>query len=304
MTAFGYLNNYLDSLKKEITELFGIIEDQKTTIDGYISNADNVKTLTTDLHNNILDLRKTLQTEINSIAKQLISKDYYDANLGISEKVRKDWFISPNGLNELRIELSNPEIWKYPICCIGLDHHDIFESVLPAETVYVAETDTEILNDCLDKLDNLSRNRIRQHRLKSLNELDFETYISPVQQNIRWGVPHGQIGYVVTWNLFERYTIEVMTENLAKIEKLLRPGGRVIFTINDADSVPAAISVTTNSCSYATRSLVEQACQESSLELVKYHHVVGKTTAMVVAKKAGELTSAKTRPGRGMIKKS
>jgi len=256
------------------------------------------------IQQNMRDLKKRVQQEIHDLVQQVTTESYFDAHLGIDKETRQTWTIQQSVMEELVSEFNAPDLWKYPVACINIQHRGVLDMLIPAGLIYLVDTDPTLLEHALDDEDRMVMARIKPHRLQGWTHMDFSQNITRVRANLRWGLPLGQMSHVICWNLFERFTYEVAAKNLSIIRQLLRPGGKVVFSINDADSVVGAQAVAGNTSSYMTQGLVSQLVAAAGLELVSCRAVEGDNVRMVVAKMPGTLTSLKTHMPRGLIKKS
>lgn len=260
--------------------------------------------LTANIHSHMQDLRSHVQQEIDNISQQAMSESYYNSYLDIDKETRQTWTIQQYTMQELVSEFNSQDIWKYPVACINTQHRGVLDLLIPAGLIYLVDTDPTLLEKALADEDQAVRARVKLHRLDGWNRIDFSQKITRVRANLRWGLPLGQMSHVICWNVFERYTYDVAVKNLSLIRQLLRPGGKVIFSVNDADSRIGAQAAAGNTSSYMNKNLVQQMIESSNLELVSYRPVEGDNVYLVVAKMPGVLSSLKTRIPRGLIKKS
>ena len=245
-----------------------------------------------------------IQSDINQLSQNLVTEDHFTSHLQIGHTTRKNWVVPQDTIVELVAEFNQPDVWKYPVTCINIQHQGVLDLLLFAKLIYLVDTDQELLDTAYKNEHAQVLTRIKKHRLNSWNELDFASNITRVRQNLRWGLPNGQMSHVFCWNIFERYTYDVAVRNMKVIKSVLRPGGKVVFSVNNADSIIGAQAATNNTSSYMTEALTMKLLDEVDLELVSYRKVLGDNVFMVVAKAAGNLHSLITHPPRGLVKKS
>jgi hypothetical protein len=254
--------------------------------------------------NQCTQLADQIQQDIDHVTQPLLSQEHFDRHLQIGYAARKSWAVPQETMVELVAEFNQPDVWKYPVACINAQHTGVLDILLPAKLIYLVDADQEYLDGAYAAEHAQVQARVKKHKLQSWNELDFASNITRVRQNLRWGLPTAQMSHVFCWNLFERYTYHVAVKNLAVIKTILRPGGKVIFGVNNADSVIGAQAATSNTSSYMTHDMVMKLLHEVQLELVSYRRVIGDNVCMVVAKASGDLHSLITHPARGLVKKS
>lgn len=250
------------------------------------------------------NLLAQVEHDISQLTQSLLTEEHFVNNLQIGYATRKNWVVPQETIIELVAEFNHPDVWKYPVACINIQHQGVLDLLLFAKLIYLVDADQELLDMSYQAEHAQVLSRVKKHKLVSWNDLDFGSNITRVRQNLRWGLPSGQMSHVFCWNIFERYTYATAVRNLKVIKDILRPGGKVIFSINNADSIIGAQAATANTGSYMTEYLVMKLLNEVDLELVSYRKVLGDNVCMVVAKAAGNLHSYLTNPPRGLVKKS
>jgi ElaB/YqjD/DUF883 family membrane-anchored ribosome-binding protein len=274
------------------------------TADELLDLCQQIKDLVYNTRDHMFDLKVRVQQDIDDLIQPTTSESYYNNNLGIDKETRQTWTIQQSAMEELVSEFNAPDLWKFPVACINIQHRGVLDMLIPAGMIYLVDTDPTLLEHALADEDRMVLSRVKSHKLNGWTHMDFSQNITRVRANLRWGLPQSQMSHVVCWNLFQRFTYDVAVKNLSIIRQLLRPGGKVVFSVNDADSVVGAQAVAGNTSSYMTKSLVEKLVQSAEMELLSYRAVEGDNVYMVVAKMPGVLCSLKTHMPRGLIKKS
>lgn len=302
LTGLNTLAEGHAKLKEEYTNMLGIDDVYSAEVSSRVmSELEQSITASKQLQDSAADLLSRITADINNIASEVSTKEYFNNNLRISDQTREAWSINEATINSVIIECSDPHIWKYPACCINAQHPVLVEVLRSADLLYLVDCNPDLFTQHIDT----STNRVKTQRLFEFNGmLDLDKYLSRVSQHTRWGIPEGQMAIVLCWHLFERYTLEVMEEQMLNIKKLLRPGGRFIFSVNNASSIAGAKMVSLRSASFANKEMIQDLCQRVGLIFEKWEPIVGVTFALVSARLPGELHSVKTQASRGIIKKS
>ena len=293
-------------VKNDLKELLGLDSVYSAKVLPYIDQLNIVESNINNVFESIRSLEKEIKQQIDSWTPNLTSVDYFEKYLQIDKHTRKHWVILSNYyLNELIVELSMiPDIWKYSVGCINVQHFGVIDLLFQANYVYLIDDDQELLDSTIEKIDLGARIRAKPYRLQGFNDLDFETNLGRIRTELRWGIPKNQLALVVCPNVFERYTIDHMKVQLQKIKNLLRPGGKIIFNVTNAQTPTGAKDVVMRTTSFVTKGLIQDLLESIGMTLEKWNSVNNMTSMMVVAKNEGVLQSPFFKPSRGMIKKS
>jgi hypothetical protein len=101
--------------------------------------------------------------------------------------------------------------------------------------------------------------------------------------------------------VFERLTVPLIEDVLIKFRNLLKPGGRILFNVNDCDTeLGCKFAVDPPSKSFVTRTHMDQIIAKAGLELELWHRY-GPSATLVELKMPGTPTSYKRKQGRGTI---
>ncbi len=292
-----------ENYSEHVRHMFGTLDLYSASIEQCAADVANISAAIDQYITKSLGLIQTIQQDIDLLVKDLITSEYYKNNLDISPASRKNWDIAKDAMIELVSEFNAPDVWKYPVACINVQHRGVLELLVPANLIYLVDTDQDLLDAAYSDEPQI-HTRIKKHKLQSWEQLDFASYITRVRQNLRWGLPLAQMSHVFCWNIFERYTYDQAVLNLTAIKDILRPGGKCIFSTNNGDSLVGARAVAAGTSSYMTKDMIMRLLEQCGLELVSCRLVIGDNTFMVVAKTPGILSSVKSQLPRGLIKKS
>lgn len=253
-----------------------------------------------------LDLLQRVDQEYQEILQHVSSQSWYENHLRVSTHQREKWQCNINQLQDLLLVWTKMnDTWKYPIALINAQHKEVINVLISCYLLYMIDVDRDLLVKQLDALENSVQPRVKYHVIPSYDwdRLDWQTYIGYTEQQIRWGVPTGQMALVVVWNLFERYNAWAIEQSLLKIRELLRPGGQVFFNTFDIESSHAAAFVADGTLGGITKSQLTQLAEKLGLD-VKFWIPRGSDYVTVLLARPDTLDSNKTKWPLGLIKKS
>jgi hypothetical protein len=288
---------------EHVRHMFGTSNLHSVSVDNCAADVANITSAIDSYLEKSSMLIQNIQHEIDLLTQDIKTSHYYKQNLDISPASRKNWGIARDAMIELVSEFNAPDVWKYPVACINVQHHGVLDLLAPANLIYLVDADQDLLDAAYQDEPQI-HTRIKKHKLLSWEVLDFSSNLTRVRQNLRWGLPQGQISHVFCWNIFERYTYEQAVLNLTAIKDILRPGGKCIFSVNNGDSLVGAQAAAAGTSSYMTKDMIIRLLEQCGLELNSCRLVIGDNTFMVVAQAPGTLSSVKSMPPRGLIKKS
>mgnify|MGYP006275284835 CR=1 FL=1 len=274
-----------ESMLGSDTFSFNLIKAQIGMYDAILQNLDRVE----DLH------RKHLEEICNLIGqtqKVLVGRAWYTQALSISPETRKEWAtMASNEQDELLARLSVNLNWRLPCLVINAYNSEVLQMASASWQLYVADVDDTLLEQAKNNISPGARNTIRTYNIKNFHDMDLSV------------LPQAQFGCVVIWQVMERLTLPYIKTTLDEIRKLLRPGGVVLFNVNDCDTVVGS-QLATNpvSKSYVTKDLLEPMVQQAGFELRHWIPFNSHSTLVELAL-PGELKSIKERPGRGLVQR-
>jgi hypothetical protein len=292
------------NLHKDLCELVGTLDDVSTVVSPQIDiSLELVQNLQT-LKQNINQLQDVVQAEIDAIGNAVSTKEYYLQNLLISPSTREKFYVSEYMLNEIAVGTGLADIWKFPTCIINAQFDYMVEQVLAGDTVYLVDVDVEIMQSQMANVNSAIQARMRSHKIDNWHDLDFGQYTSATITHNRWGLPMGQIGIVLISGIFERFNLEMISTVLGQLKSLLRPGGKIFFTVNNADSPAGATNVASKTNGYVTEPKLRELVEQHGLVFKQWTNVITQTFALVEISAPGVLQSSKYMTSRTANKKA
>jgi hypothetical protein len=256
------------------------------------------------LKQNIEQMHSAVQTEIDAIGDAVSTKEYYLQHLQITNNTREKFHVTDYMLKEIAVGTGLPDIWKFPTCIVNAQFNHMVEQVLAGDVVYLIDVDAELIQKQISNVNPTVQSRMKSHRIENWHEIELDQYITATQQHNRWGLPLGQIGIILISGIFERFNMEMIGIVLNQLRPLLRPGGKVFFTVNNADSPAGATNVAIRANGYATESRIRKLIEENGFVFKQWESVITQTFALVEIALPGVLQSSKYLASRTSNKKA
>jgi SAM-dependent methyltransferase len=114
--------------------------------------------------------------------------------------------------------------------------------------------------------------------------------IDEQDQNPLKDLPQQQFGFILASEFFNYKSIEVISKYLASVYSLLKPGGMLIFTFNNCDTVEGVRQVEANFSPYTPATKIKQIVYDIGYEIVAEFSRPPRLSWLEV-RKPGELTS-------------
>jgi len=248
------------------------------------------------------EIKQELQTNINSLKKQLDETDRYhrllSQDIGKSQIVygfTEDFFKQNQPSHSFTVQnfvkdwMEKQSDWRFPMLFLSPSNPDYTEYCLKSNLVYVCTNNfsrENIVDHVKKKLrkPNLSApSMFRQKPLSHEGKIDNDT------------IPQNQIGTIFSIDYFPYLSIQQIKDFFISFANLLRPGGNAMIHITDADCEPEWKSVVAKKVTYCTVKIIEDLCKQIDLEFYNYYHVDSMYTFFHVGKK-GTLSSIKKMP--------
>jgi hypothetical protein len=292
------------TLKQDVQGLMGIVPEYTEMLQQQVDVVDRAVSDFESISSNIADMKQAIDAEYNEILAYLSSSKHFIDNLAISRNVREHWVLYPSVMENIMVEASMiQDQWKYPAACINAQHYDLIDTLLAFELLYLIDTDKTVLSKQQKAIDDGGSNRLKHHSVQDFESLDFASETSVVS-DMKFGVPLGQMAMVVAPNIFERITPEVSKTVLGQIKTLLRPGGRLVFNLFDAESPTVAQMMVDGVCSGYTQEQMATIATESGLVVQSWRRVLADNFIIVVLTMPGELHSVKVKSSTGFRRRS
>lgn len=240
--------------------------------------------------NKIQSIISLVQSKIDELSTKFFAEnyqlelEYIDADL--TRKTRQikheDEFVK--NLTQ-RINLYSN--WQYPALEIGCGDGEWTKFLVASDPLYIADFFPEFLNSALEQFPPLYQSRVRKYLIKDYYKIS--------------NLPVNQFGLIFSFNFFNYLSLDSIKQYLLQSLEWLRPGGRIIFTYNNADLPSAAAYAETYFMTYVPKSILIPMAESIGFETV-YSFDLEPAFSMIEFKKSGELHTIKAAQVLGEIK--
>ena len=301
----------------DIVELKGLLKDAypveeiNASLDAIINNMSIIQhKYNEDYNYRIGEVIKTIQQlkeEIKSPLPQLddiseiIRKDLEDATakFRLPDYQSELFYANPARIREIRnmyIPTGVDEIvrrsidmyvdWKYPGLEIGCRDGEFTKYIVGCDPLYITDVFQEFIDNTKNQYPMEYQRRIRPYLI---NDMKLT------------GLPEGQFGFIFSWNFFNYLSMNNIYSYLEQSMRLLRPGGTIMFSYNNADMPAAAAYADSYFMSYAPRSQLEPMCRQLGYEILSGIDLEP-AVSWLELRKPGELKMIKSHQVLGQIK--
>lgn len=149
--------------------------------------------------------------------------------------------------------------WHYPGLQIGPQDGLLTDNMVACDPLYIADVYSEFLQSTLDKFNEVYRARVRTY---SIGQDGFKTKDFSE-------LPQGQFGFVFCWEMFNFVSLETLKEYLTEIYGVLRPGGVLLFSYNDGDTINGAKNAEWGGCTFIPKRLLVPLCEKMGYEVIE-----------------------------------
>jgi len=177
--------------------------------------------------------------------------------------------------------------WKYSTVYIRPNSLRFFDALAATNVLYVLEQCN--IDPWLKQ--NLDEKLYKLIRLKLINE-DKEQFLTDI-------VPLEQIGLIVMEHFMHFKPLDIVRQYVIESFKLLKPGGHLMFTFNNCDTVAGVRNAESGLYCFTPGVLVERMCEVAGFEVINFE--ASERISWLVLKKPGELTSIKAGKTFGQI---
>lgn len=191
-----------------------------------------------------------INSDINDLMRHQFVADYSKKMISTVDQIR-------NG-HRTKLEI-NDEIyktllgriqmyadWHYPGMQIGPQDGYLTDHMVSCDPLYLVDVFPEFLESTLNTFNEIYRARVRPYTIgydgvktKSFSEL-----------------PQNQFGFVLCWEVFNFLALDSIKEYLTELYDVLRPGGTILFSYNDGDTVNGSKNAEWGGCTFVPKRLL------------------------------------------------
>jgi phospholipid N-methyltransferase len=285
-------------IKQEIasnhTRLTELIKDTdenlSTKILDITEQNTNLYTYLDEITSQVSSLLVEIQSQIDELATKLFTNNYeLELTCNAIERVRGVRKIAPDEQFELaltqRINLYSN--WQYPALEIGCQDGEWTKYLVASDPLYIADSFEEFLVSAVQQFPELYQGRIRKYKIVENCKIK--------------NLPDNQFGLIFSYNYFNYLSLDSIKQYLNQAMVWLRPGGKIVFTYNNADLPSAAAYAESFFMTYVPKSILLPMAESIGFETV-YTYDHEPAFSIVEFQKPGNLKSIKLSQTMGEMK--
>lgn len=239
---------------------------------------------------NIQSIIDITQNKINELSAKFFAENYelelqyYNVESIRSKRVMQ-YNVDFEEILTKRINLHSN--WQYPALEIGCRDGNWTKALVASDPLYIADYFSEFLASAVLQFPKLYQSRVRKYLIKEFVDIP--------------NLPYNQFGLIFSYNFFNYLSFDSIKQLLIQSQKYLRPGGKIIFTYNNAD-LPAGASYSESFwMSYVPKSLLVPLAESLGFKTV-YSFDMDPAFSMIELQKTGDLKSIKLSQAMGEVK--
>ena len=149
--------------------------------------------------------------------------------------------------------------WHYPGMQLGPQDGYLTEHLVACDPLYLVDVYPEFLQSTLDQFNEVYRARVRAYSIgqDGVKTKDFSD------------LPQNQFGFVFCWEMFNFVSLETLREYLTEIYSVLRPGGVLLFSFNDGDTINGAKNAEWGGCTFIPKRLLIPLSEKIGYEIIE-----------------------------------
>jgi SAM-dependent methyltransferase len=232
----------------------------------------------------------SIQNKIDELSTQFFSDNYqFELRYLDPDSIRQTRVLRyDENFEQLLIQRINLySNWQYPALEIGCRDGYWTKFLVASDPLYIADVYKEFLISAVEQFPPLYQGRVRKYLIHDFYKIS--------------NLPKNQFGLIFSYNYFNYLSVDSIKQFLIQAMAWLRPGGKIIFTYNNAD-LPAAASYAENYfMTYVPESIMIPMAESLGYETV-FSYNSDPAYSIVEFKKPGELRSIKIGQTVGEIK--
>jgi len=285
------IQTHIEELCTEVLSVHNdsVTESHNEYLKKTVHSLKNVIDELTRIEQTLADRNEQIEEDLTTLSKKFYAQNYdlelaYNTPQSIRE-VRK-LTVPKESFETLLLRLGGYVDWRYPVLEFGCRDGEMTRYLVAGDPLYVADNYQEFLDNTINQFEESYRNRIRPYLIQD----PTENALDPVQIDFSM-LPQEQFGFVFSYNYFNYRSIQGFKDYLSEIFKLLRPGGVMMFTYNNADLPQAAAYAENYFMSYMPKGLLIPLCRSLGFDMIADYDF--STLSWLEIKKPGELKTIK-----------
>ena len=240
--------------------------------------------------NQLENILTTIQDKINQLSTHFFAENYqFELQYVDPDTIRKTRTIKKDeNFEQILIQRINLHSnWQYPALEIGCRDGEWTKFLVASDPLYIADVFEEFLTTATEQFPPIYQGRVRKYLIKDFYKIS--------------NLPKNQFGFIFSYNFFNYLSIDSIKQYLIQTLEWLRPGGRILFTYNNADMSAAAAYAENYFMTYVPESILIPLAESIGLETT-YQYNFEPAYSIIEFKKPGQLKSIKIGQSVGEIK--
>jgi SAM-dependent methyltransferase len=207
---------------------------------------NNIKSLLERDKSQLDELITTIQDKINSLSTNFFAENYQLELKNIdADTIRKTRSIASNEQFELQLlqRINLHSNWQYPALEIGCGDGKWTKYLVASDPLYIADIFEEFLQSAIQQFEPIYQGRVRKYIVKDFYKIA--------------NLPKNQFSFIFSYNFFNYLSLDSVKQLLIQSFDWLRPGGKIIFTYNNADLPAAAAYAENYFMTYVPKSILQ-----------------------------------------------
>jgi SAM-dependent methyltransferase len=176
--------------------------------------------------------------------------------------------------------------WKYPALEIGCRDGEFTKYLVASDPLYISDIYEEFLESTAGQFTSQYQARLRKYKIVD-NQIN--------------NLPINQFSFIFSFNYFNYLSLDSIKMYLKQAMEILRPGGTMLFTYNNADMPAAAGLAESYFMTYVPRSMLVPLVESMGFAIVEARDYYPSTSWLEI-QKPGKLQTVKAHQALGEIK--
>lgn len=155
---------------------------------------------------------------------------------------------------QLHCRYFRPENNKYPVSDTFVDPISRINSMVANDPLYLVSIDQDHLREIITYYNPIYQNRLRLYEI--------------TQRNLSQ-LPYAQFGFILCWDFLNYLSIDIVEWYLTECNKLLRPGGVLMFSYTNGDIESSAKMFDQGRAAWATAKMIQNILEKIGLHIVR-----------------------------------
>jgi hypothetical protein len=277
-----------DNIKDNILSIEQASDDNIISLDKIINSYCQLSIDHQQINNSIDQTLDDIDTAINEQVGKLSSDDKHQ--LLREENIFRYLTMTDEIEKQISAKISSYSDWHYPTLQINPREKCWIDHMVAGDPLYLAGQNLTILKNLINPYPDLYQSRLRLYEIK---DLDFSI------------LPQWQFGFVLCWDNFNYLSFEKIKQYVKEVFKLLRPGGKFIFSYNNCDIETSAGNFEEFFTGWCTTKLLTNLFNEIGYELIEFKNIkINESTqyvSWVEVRKPGILKTVKAHQAMAQI---